>query len=91
MKDFEELRLNCPAFTTGMHNAPKCGAKAYQDHHTTWLQPCYEKDLCPMIYWLNIMESEKDADNSGISKVSITILGILIMFFGFMLIISTFF
>jgi len=60
MKEFEKLRYDCPAFTTGMHNAPKCGAKAYQDHHTTWLQPCYEKHLCPILYWINNIKSEEE-------------------------------
>ncbi len=91
MKDFLELRFKCPSFTTGMHNAPKCGAKAYQDKHTTWLQPCYEKHLCPVLYWMNIIESEKTDKEKILAKSPFTILGIIIMIFGCMLIASTLF
>jgi hypothetical protein len=91
MKNFEELRFNCPSFTTGMHNAPKCGAKAYQDKHTTWLQPCYEKHLCPMIYWINILEKQETDKEGRLVKSPFTLLGILVMFLGFILIMASIF
>ena len=54
--DFKQLRLKCPSFVIEpFHRAPRCAAKAHQDKHNTWLDPCHDEEKCPFLYWAKIL------------------------------------